>query len=136
MIISESRLRKIIRHVLEEAGRSKRRSLGLYKTQAVTGPEAFRQQVHQTRGQRMGDSWDDGYDSIMGFDEADGAKATKGQRTKDDEDDGYDSVMGFDEADGAKATKGQRTKDDEDDGYDSVMGFDEADPPAPSGCKT
>ena len=74
MIISESRLRKIIRHVLGEAERSKRRSMGMYKTQAVTGPAAFKTQIHQTQGQRMGDNEDDGYDSIMGFDEADEAK--------------------------------------------------------------
>ena len=71
MRITESRLRKIIRHVLSETERSKRRSGGMYKTKAPTGLAAFTSSVHDTKGSK--ESWDsdDGYDSIMGFDEAD-----------------------------------------------------------------
>jgi len=45
--------------------------LGTYKREKKGWLDQSRAQVHQTMGQRLGDHEDDGYDSIMGFDEAD-----------------------------------------------------------------
>jgi len=81
VILTESRLRRIIRHVLSEAG------LGTYKRKKKGALEQMRTQIHQTRGQKMGTGDDDGYDSVMGFDEADGAKlGPVGEEIKDEGD--------------------------------------------------
>ncbi len=83
MIITESRLRKIIRHVLAEAGREKRMSLGTYKRDPKAG--GFRKPIHQTMGKR--DDWNvgDSYEDVMGFDEADEAEDPSDEAENEEE---------------------------------------------------
>jgi len=87
VILTESRLRRIIRHVLLEAGRQRRSGMGTYKREKKGALEQMRTQIHQTRGQKMGPGDDDSYDSVMGFDEADGAAlGPVGEEIKDEAD--------------------------------------------------